>query len=140
MNAEYSFKAGQALVIIGPTRSASCDLAKKIAAKYGAWREIEAHSFEEPFGLGNAIHEGARTLICEGIPQGSAAPIRIKEILSCSQVVINRKYRPPSVAASPHLVFCISEDELTRGQHVLRQTLDFRNFDFLRLNAEGTPK
>lgn len=127
MNGECAVKAGQALVIVGPKGSGKSQLARTIARMVGEWREIHADSFVDPFGLGEAIHSGARTLICDGMPASNVALTKIAAMVKSGTVRVDRKGLAPYVTKTPHLIFCLEADA------VPHQLLESRRFKFVHV-------
>jgi hypothetical protein len=110
--AEYQLTKGQALVIAGPQGSGKTTLARQIAAKNGTYAQICANDLIGGFGLGNALADEPDTLIVDEVPAHKLADATLKKMLTDGMIECNQKYKPLRTVKTPHLIFCINEEQL----------------------------
>lgn len=127
---EYELKHGQALVIAGPQGCGKSILARKIAEKYGAFIETDAHQLETRRGLNDLMASAPRTVICDGFPDKEEMRMRLKALITAKTIKVEPKRGALKIVNAPNFIFCTGDAD------PLPRITDDRRFCMIQLNAQ----
>lgn len=114
---ELGIKRGQALVLVGPQGCGKSTKARELAAKFGAYMEIEAEIISSDFRLGNVLAEHPSVVIVNvDRPLSDRVLNTLKSLIASDRWVCHQKRREPSVVRTPKFIFCTcNKDFLPAG-------------------------
>jgi len=111
---EYTLQKGCALVLVGSQGCGKSTLARKIAAAYGSFVEVDATSLEGPFGLGRVLEDEPQVVIVNDLPDLRKELVDLKTLIDNDQVLCHRKGKQPKAVKSPHFIFCTGDASALR--------------------------
>lgn len=106
----HTFTRGQALVLVGPQASGKTTLARTIAARHGAFVEVELLHLMRRRYIDNALANEPKTVIIDGLPATESDFYRIKSLITSETTFIRSADNvQPRQVKTPNFIFCTGE-------------------------------